>query len=94
MDEVDVNLSGKESESIAKVVSKLSQNYQVFAISHQPQLTACADMHFLVEKENGKSSVKLLNLDERHLEISRMISGEEVSEEANIFAKRLLENKN
>lgn len=93
LDEIDANLSGKESESIAKVVTKLSQSYQVFAISHQPQLTSKADLHFLVEKKEGKSSVRLLNQNEREIEISRMISGENVTEEAKTFAKNLLKNK-
>lgn len=93
LDEIDANLSGKESESIAKVVTKLSKTYQVFAISHQPQLTSQADKHFLVEKKDGKSTVRLLTLDEREKEISRMISGENITQEAEIFAKNLLKNK-
>lgn len=94
LDEIDANLSGKESESIAKVVTKLSKNYQIFAISHQPQLTSQADKHYLVEKKDGKSSVRLLTLEEREKEISRMISGENITEEAKIFAKNLLKSKN
>lgn len=90
LDEIDANLSGKESESIAKVVTKLSKKYQVFAISHQPQLTSQASLHFLVEKTNGVSTVKLLNDAQRQEEISRMISGEKISKEASIFAKQLL----
>ncbi len=42
LDEIDANLSGKESSAIAKVLMELSKSYQIFAISHQPQLTASA----------------------------------------------------
>lgn len=92
LDEIDANLSGKESEAIAKVLVKLSSSYQIFAISHQTQLTSSANQHFLVDKQNGKSSVKLLNKEEKINEIARMISGEKVTSEALEFAKNLLNN--
>ncbi|RLA81773.1 MAG: DNA recombination protein RecN [Epsilonproteobacteria bacterium] len=90
LDEIDANLSGKESESIAKVLNDLSKYYQIFAISHQPQLSATASQHFLVEKTNGVSKVTLLTKEQRVSEISRMISGENITDEAIKFAKKLL----
>ncbi len=60
LDEIDANLSGKESMSIALVLEVLAKEYQIFAISHQPQLSSKAHMHFLVHKESGESHVKLL----------------------------------
>jgi DNA repair protein RecN (Recombination protein N) len=92
LDEIDANLSGKESESIAKVLEILSKNYQIFAISHQPQLSSTANQHFVVSKENGISQVQELNQNERVAEISRMISGEDITNEATQFAKKLLNN--
>lgn len=93
LDEIDANLSGKESSAIAKVLSKLSENYQIFAISHQPQLTSTADLHFLVDKKNGLSTVKKLDEKSRVDEIARMISGENITEDAYTFAKNLLNEK-
>jgi DNA repair protein RecN (Recombination protein N) len=90
LDEIDANLSGKESQSIAKVLTQLSKNYQIFAISHQPQLSATAQQHYMVKKENNISSLKLLNNDERVNEIARMISGENITAEALEFAKQLI----
>lgn len=90
LDEIDANLSGKESESIAKVLDQLAKSYQIFAISHQPQLTATAHQHFLVEKQNNISTVKRLSKEQRVEEISRMISGEEISHDARSFAQNLL----
>ena len=90
LDEIDANLSGKESDAISKVLNKLSDSYQIFAISHQPQLTSSANQHFLVDKIEGKSFVKELNNQERMNEIARMISGEKVTLEALEFAKNLL----
>jgi DNA repair protein RecN (Recombination protein N) len=90
LDEIDANLSGKESESIAKVLEQLSKSYQIFAISHQPQLSATAHQHFMVKKTDNISHVTLLNKEQRVDEIARMISGENITNEAIEFAKKLL----
>jgi len=90
LDEIDSNLSGEESMSVAQVLKYLSTKYQVFAISHQPQLASIANKHFLVTKENNKSVVKLLNDEERVEEIARIIGGKEKSKKAIEYAKELL----
>ncbi len=90
LDEIDANLSGKESDAIANVLFKLSQSYQIFAISHQPQLTSTAHQHFLVDKKNGISTLNLLNKKQTINEIARMISGEKITNEAMEFAKNLI----
>ncbi|AFL68016.1 AAA family ATPase [Sulfurospirillum barnesii] len=95
LDEIDANLSGKESMSVANVLKTLSQTYQIFAISHQPQLSSCADQHFLVSKDAlHVSHVHPLKAEERIRELARMVSGESVSEEALSFAKSLLVSNN
>lgn len=93
LDEIDANLSGKESSAIATVLNKLSKSYQIFAISHQPQLTSTANQHFLVDKKDGVSTVIKLDEDSRVNEIARMISGENITEDAYSFAKNLLNEK-
>lgn len=90
LDEVDANLSGKESESIAKVLIELAKNYQIFAISHQPQLSAAAHQHFIVQKQDNISTVKELDKQDRINEIARMISGKDITKEALDFATTLL----
>jgi len=90
LDEIDANLSGKESESIAKVLEILSKNYQIFAISHQPQLSSTANQHFLITKDNNESKITLLDSKQRVEELARMISGENISSEARNFAQQLL----
>ncbi|MEO1928621.1 MAG: AAA family ATPase [Nautiliaceae bacterium] len=94
LDEIDANLSGEESMSVAEVLKYLSTRYQVFAISHQPQLASKADKHFLVTKKDGKSIVKELSKDERVKEIARIIGGKEISDKAIEYAKELLKEKN
>jgi len=91
LDEIDANLSGEESMSVAKVLRKLSKFFQIFVISHQPQLTSMGNQHFLVYKDGSISKTKELNLQERVDEIARIISGENISDEARGFARELLE---
>jgi DNA repair protein RecN (Recombination protein N) len=90
LDEIDANLSGEESMSVAKVLRHLSSCYQIFVISHQPQLTSMGQQHFLIYKDD-ESRVRELNEDERIEEIARIISGDSVSDEARGFARDLFE---
>ncbi|HEC1576703.1 TPA: AAA family ATPase [Campylobacter upsaliensis] len=92
LDEIDANLSGKEAMSIAKVLEELSRFYQIFAISHLPQLSSKAHNHFLVEKNGKQSYVKKLEKEERIKELARMVSGEQISDEALQFARTLFED--
>ena len=91
LDEIDANLSGEESMSVAKVLRQLSKYFQIFVISHQPQLTSMGDQHFLVYKDGDTSFVGELDFENRVDEIARIISGDSISSEAKKFAKELLE---
>ena len=90
LDEIDANLSGEESEGVAKVLKELSKSYQIFAISHQPHIPALADHHYLVAKTEGSSSISLLDSQGQIQEIARMISGANITQEALDFAKKRL----
>lgn len=90
LDEIDANLSGEESEGVAKVLKKLSGSYQVFAISHQPHLPSYADTHFLVKKIEQTSQMIALDMEGRVREIARMISGSTLTPEALEFASKKL----
>jgi len=94
LDEIDANLSGEESMSVAEVLKLLSQKYQIFAVSHQPQLASMANKHFLVTKKDNKSFVKELDKNERIKEIARIIGGKEKSQKALDYAKELLKGNN
>jgi DNA repair protein RecN (Recombination protein N) len=89
LDEIDANVSGDESIAIAEMIQKLSSVYQVFAISHQPHLSAKAGQHIVVSKAGEKSKVEVLNDVTRVSEIARIIAGENPTDEALEFAKKL-----
>ncbi len=90
LDEIDANVSGDESIAIANMITKLSKNRQIFAISHQPHLSSQADMHILVQKSGYKSYATLLERNERIKEVARIIGGENADNEATAFAKKLI----
>lgn len=89
LDEIDANVSGDESIAIAQMAAKLSKVYQIFAISHQPHLSAQAGQHILVTKEGAKSRIKELDEEGRVQEIARIIGGENPTSQALAFAKKL-----
>ena len=78
-DEIDAGTGGETAFAIGKLLKKLSNNHQVFAITHFPQVAAFADSHYKVFKEttNGKTitRIKKLNYREKIEELARMISG-------------------
>lgn len=91
LDEIDANLSGEESMSVARVLRKLSAHFQILAISHQPQLTAMGQQHFLVSKDEFSHVTELTEDEVRIEEIARIVSGDTVSEKARQLARELLE---
>jgi len=89
LDEIDANVSGDESIAIADLIYKLSSVYQIFAISHQPHLSAKAEQHIVVTKSGKESQVNVLDDDGRVEEIARIIAGENATSQALEFAKKL-----
>jgi DNA repair protein RecN (Recombination protein N) len=64
-------------------------------VTHSPQVAARASRHYRIEKSHGdggtRTTVRLLDANERREEIARMLSGAAVTEEARAQAARLLE---
>ncbi|MCM1272857.1 MAG: DNA repair protein RecN [Clostridium sp.] len=83
-DEIDVGISGKTAQSVAKKLSIIGRQHQVICITHLPQIASMADSHFIIEKkvENNKTTTNIRKLDEKSQidEISRLLGGEEVTE--------------
>ena len=92
LDEIDANVSGDESIAIADMIARLSDRYQIFAISHQPHLAAKAQQHILIDKRDGISRATVLDTEGRIKEIARIIGGEIPNDEAVAFARKLLGN--
>ena len=50
-DEVDAGIGGAVAETVGRLMKQLGRERQVLAVTHLPQVAACADRHFLVSKE-------------------------------------------
>jgi DNA repair protein RecN (Recombination protein N) len=85
-DEVDAGVGGQTAQMVAEKIALVSRNKQVLCITHLPQIAAMADYHIYVEKtiqgDRTKTSVKILAVDEHLLEVTRMISGDNVTKVA------------
>lgn len=94
-DEIETGVSGKVASAVAEKLRQLSTYMQVFSISHLPQVASFADNHYYVSKFNTEflttSTIKLLNYEERINIIASMISSSEVTEEAKLQAKKLID---
>lgn len=93
-DEVDTGLSGATAEKIGKLLKKLGDAYQVFCVTHQPQVASCGHSHLLVEKyfvENRTHTrLRMLDDKEKTNEIARMLGGEKITKKTLEHAQEML----
>jgi DNA repair protein RecN (Recombination protein N) len=95
-DEIDSGIGGKTSELLAEFIHDIGKFHQVLCISHLPQIASYGDRHFSIEKISGSNNsevkVKILDENERRVEIARMLSGSD-TELALRHADELINNK-
>ncbi|MCB4792150.1 MAG: DNA repair protein RecN [Elusimicrobia bacterium] len=93
-DEIDAGIGGPMGQTIGKKLKDLSKHHQILCITHLPQIASFAGKHFSVEKiEQNKQTmvtVKPLQEKERLEEISRMVSGEEITQTTRKHAAELI----
>ena len=97
-DEIDTGVSGDVANRVGHKIQNLSNRMQVFCITHLPQIAAKATSHLYVFKElvGGKTvtQVKQLSAEERIVEIAKMLSNANPTEEALAHAKNLVHETN
>lgn len=93
-DEVDTGVSGPTAEKVGKKLKSIAKGQQVICITHLPQVAACGDAHFFIQKSPSKGSVHMevqeLEDKDRVQEIARLISGEKITKTSLAHAKELL----
>jgi DNA repair protein RecN (Recombination protein N) len=93
-DEVDSGVGGAVAETVGRLMKQLGQHRQVLAVTHLPQVAACADHHLLVSKATAKgqvsSQVRGVQGEERVSEIARMLGGEKLSATTLAHAREML----
>ncbi len=93
-DEIDAGVSGEIADKVGGIMDHLAEGRQVMAITHLPQVASRGAEHFVVYKEDTSDAtytrIRKLLPDERITEIARLLSGEELTEEALSNARVLL----
>ncbi|RYX92896.1 MAG: DNA repair protein RecN [Comamonadaceae bacterium] len=93
-DEVDSGVGGAVAETVGRLMKQLGKDRQVMAVTHLPQVAACADQHLVVAKQTEKgrtaSTVEMVNGERRVAEVARMLGGEKLSGTTLAHAKEML----
>jgi len=94
-DEIDTGVSGKTSSKIGISLKTLSKSRQVICITHSAQVSAIADNHFKISKQeiDGRTFtvLKELNYEERLQEIARILGGVTITESVIKTAEELIQ---
>lgn len=95
-DEVDTGVSGDVAHRMGALMKDISENIQVIAITHLPQVAAKGNAHFRVFKTDTDSStitrIELLTPENRIAEIAQMLSGSTIDQAALANARALIDN--
>ena len=93
-DEVDSGVGGAVAETVGRLMQQLGADRQVLAVTHLPQVAACANHHLVVSKQmQGTSTVSTVGAvvgEKRVAEIARMLGGEKLSGTTLAHAKEML----
>jgi DNA repair protein RecN (Recombination protein N) len=93
-DEIDSGVGGAVADTVGRLMKQLGSNRQVLAVTHLPQVAACADQHFVVSKTTYQgqtlSSVKAVQGEARVAEIARMLGGQQLSSTSLAHAQEML----
>ncbi|MBE6749761.1 MAG: DNA repair protein RecN [Ruminococcaceae bacterium] len=94
-DEIDTGISGFAAERTAAQLKKVSKNTQVICVTHLAQIAAKADNHLLISKSsnNGRTYTEVtpLDYDGKIKEISRIMSGSDITENIYNSAKEMID---
>jgi DNA repair protein RecN (Recombination protein N) len=97
-DEVDTGVSGSAAQKVGLKLKEVSKSRQVLCVTHQAQIAALADSHFLISKavkdNRTFTDIKLLDYDGRLKELARIIGGVEITDTALAHAEELMNYNN
>lgn len=93
-DEIDAGVSGDVANRMGQLLQQLSAHHQVISITHSPLIAAKADLHFFVFKKvvdnRTLTGIRVLETQDRILEIAKMLSGDPPTEASMANAKEML----
>jgi DNA repair protein RecN (Recombination protein N) len=94
-DEVDAGVGGAVASSVGRLMQQLGRTRQVLAVTHLPQVAACADHHLVVSKTRGStttSNVVAVEAESRIAEVARMLGGEHITPNSLAHAREMLDS--
>lgn len=93
-DEVDTGIGGATAQAVGEKLAKLGEKVQVLVVTHSPQVAAQSKYHYKVEKTTmdnvTTTTLRELSINEKTEEVARMLSGEQITNEARAAAKVLI----
>lgn len=97
-DEVDTGISGSAAEKVGLKLKEAAISSQVLCVTHQAQIAALADNHYLIKKqvEQGRTFTVVTGLDHigRRDELARIIGGVNITQAALSHAEAMLNEYN
>ncbi len=75
-DEIDAGIGGTTAAVVASRLALLAQTHQVIVVTHLAQVAAVANTNFVVEKQDGKAAIRVVEGEEKTSELVRMLGGE------------------
>ena len=95
-DEIDAGISGVTASVVGRKMREIAGNHQIICITHLPQIAACGQHHYRIEKtsDDVRTYTSIVELDESEKvsEIARLLGGENVTETTLASARELLDS--
>lgn len=83
-DEIDTGVSGRAAQKIGMKLKSIARCRQVLCVTHLSQMAVMADRHLLIEKnivgDRTVTEIRSLDMEQRKLEIARIIGGDTVTD--------------
>jgi DNA repair protein RecN (Recombination protein N) len=94
-DEIDVGISGRVASLVGAMLLRISQNKQLFCITHLPQVASYGTHHLRITKQHDRHTLPVVSVTElvgeaRITEIAQLLAGEKITEHALAQALELL----
>lgn len=96
-DEVDAGIGGAVAATVGRLLQQLGRDRQVLAVTHLPQVAACAHHHLVVSKQRQGSqtvsSVSSVDGEQRVGELARMLGGDRMMPSTLSHARDMLQGQ-
>jgi len=93
-DEIDSGISGVTASIVGEKLLHMADKHQIVCITHLPQIAACADRHYILEKSTAAgetfTTLREIKGGERIDEIARLLGGRTLTETARENARELI----